>query len=286
MSVCLLSVLAQTSACSSDSASQRARAIAAPQVAGSSGALPNLAAAPTKGSALSVQRAGQELAVTRVFSQRLPYSDAVTFTLVDRAAVDCSSLPRAGEAGFVASMLVSRYLSAERGEPSRRPLRVKFFKVGNQQVDGPFDWLEPFIEPTTATLMFGQVDAADATLAIRGQIQAEVCLPPTPNGKDNVASSFLLSYLGARLRVRGATIKNGVLRLSTSPLTCSDELQGDFELRLQGQSVSIDGWASPRSSDFRGKAEVSRRGSEHVLSVEGTLLGPLELEGTVTPRPC
>lgn len=281
-----MSLLGQTSACSSDSASQHARAVAEPQVAGTSSAVTNLDAAPTKGSALSVKRAGQELAVARVFSQRLPYSDAVTFTLVDRAAVDCNSLPRAGEPGFVASLLVSRYLSAERGEPSRRPLRVKLFKVGDQQVEGPFDWSEPFIEPTTATLMFGQVDAANVTLAIRGQIQAEVCLPLAPNGKENVAPSFLLSYLGARLRVRGATIKNGVLRLSTSPLTCSDELQGDFELRLQGQSVSIDGWASPRSSDFQGKAEVSRRGSEHVLSVKGTLVGPLELEGTVTPRAC
>jgi hypothetical protein len=233
-----------------------------------------------------VTNAGRELPVTRVFSQRLPYSDAVTFTFVDRNDVDCSSLPRAGAPGFVASMLVSRYLSSERGEPSRRPLRIKHFTVGRQQVDGPFDLLEPFIEPTTATLMFGEVRAAAATVAIRGKVQAEVCLPPPAEGKDNVAADFLLSYLGVRLRVRGATLKNGVLRLSTAPLTCSDEVQGDFEVRLQGETVAIDGWASPRSSAFVGKAQLSRRGSEHLLKVNGTLGGPLVLEGAVTPLGC
>jgi len=258
---------------------------------------------------------GREVPFGNVLAQRLPNSDTTRFTLVSSADVTCEKLPLPSESTFIAAVVVSRFFSAEAdGRPSKRPLSVSAatFKVDGDksasvagQSFGPL--LEPFVEPTTMTLMFGRVDVTLPLdhIELKGTLMAQVCLPATnAEAIENLQPQLELSYVGSKMRVRGAVMAVGSagtdeLRISGTPLTCDDLTQGDREVRIGIDKKS--GAATPPrvvgvAADDSARAKASFSGASRVnksangdlqIDVKGTFSGrALELVGTVSPRKC
>lgn len=237
--------------------------------------------------AAALVKDGRELGYAKVLVRRLPFSDAALFSFVNDAA-SCDLAPKPGDANFVAEMLVTRFFAQEGAAPSRRPLMVKRLTVGSAVMDGPFPIREPFIEPTTATVMFGTVDITKGGVSLRGNVMAEVCLPPAADEREQVSSEFFLSYMGARVRARGAIVTGSQLRISTAPLRCGDAPHGDLEVTLDTKTsaVAIDGFAVTPKSGLEGSAKAVKSGSAFEVDVKGSLGGALEVRGSLTPVAC
>lgn len=255
---------------------------------------------------------GKEVAFGNVFAQRLPNSDTTRFTLVSSTDVTCETLPKRDGASYVGEIVVSRFFAPEAGgKPSKRPLSVSAatFKVDGKESSvsgkslGPL--LEPFVEPTTATVMFGRVELAlpESHVELSGTLMAQVCLPATSTtATENLQPKLELSYLGTKVRVRSVTLtalpKGGSeLRISSTPLSCDPEPQGDLEIRiaLDGKGEAgqprIAGLAVVDSAlakaSFDGQNKASKRGSDVELEIKGAVGGSeLSLTGVATPRKC
>ncbi len=247
-------------------------------------ALLSEAPAPT---AAVLTKGGSPQAYSRVLVRRLPFSDAALFSFVSGGAT-CDRHPKPGDSDFIAELLVSRFFVQDGAAPSRRPLMVRRLLVGSTLLEGPFPIKEPFIEPTTATVMFGSVEIERGSEALHGNVMAEVCLPPAVEERDQVSSEFFLSYMGARIRARGALISGSVLRISTAPLRCGDPVQGDFEVTVDTRTsaVSIDGLAVIPKSTFEGSAKANKSGNAFEVDIKGAIGGALEVRGTLTPLGC
>ena len=254
---------------------------------------------------------GEPVAFRNVFAQRLPNSDTTRFTLVSSADVTCDGLPTPDDPSWVGEIVVSRYFEPEKdGKPSKRPLSVS---AASFRADGKVTrvagrrfapLLEPFVEPTTSTVMFGRLELTLPTgnIDLRGTLMAQVCLQATSAGAtENLQPGLELSYAGTKVRVRGATIhKLGVgseLRISTTPLSCDAEPTGDLEVRIaldaKGDAAAprVAGLAADDSalskSSFQGTGRATKRGSEIALEIKGTIGGSeLSLNGPVAPRNC
>jgi hypothetical protein len=255
---------------------------------------------------------GREVAFGNVFAQRLPNSDTTRFTLVSSADITCETLPKRADQSYVGEIVVSRFFAREAdGKPSKRPLSVSAatFKIDGKESTvggksfGPL--LEPFVEPTTATVMFGRVELAlpASHVELSGTLMAQVCLPATsPCAIENLQPKLELSYVGTKVRVRSATLtaqpKGGSeLRIASTPLSCDAEAQGDLEIRI---ALDGKGEASPpriaglavedsalAKASFNGQSRASKRGSDIELDIKGSVGGSdLMLSGAVTPRKC
>ncbi len=255
---------------------------------------------------------GSEVSFGNVFAQRLPNSDTTRFVLVSSAEVTCETLPKRSDSSYVGEIVVTRFFAAEAdGKPSKRPLSVSgaTFKVDGKEstVSGKSfaPLLEPFVEPTTATVMFGRVELAlpASGVELRGTLMAQVCLPATSaSASENLQPKLELSYIGTKVRVRSATLtplpKGGSeLRISTTPLSCDEEPQGDLEIRIALDEKGVA--AAPRvaglavedsalaKASFAGSSHTSKRGAELSIEIEGSLGGrELSLKGLATPRKC
>jgi hypothetical protein len=165
--------------------------------------------------------------------------------------------------------------------------------------------LEPFVEPTTATVMFGRVELAlpASRVELRGTLMAQVCLPATSaSATENLQPKLELSYVGTKVRVRSATLTalatgNSELRISSTPLSCDDEPQGDLEIRIALDAESdappmrVAGLAVEDSAltkaSFDGTNRTKQRGAEVEVEIKGSIGGlELSLTGTATPRKC
>ena len=87
------------------------------------------------------------------------------------------------------------------------------------------------------------------------------------------------------------------LRISTTPLSCDEEPQGDLEIRIALDEKGVA--AAPRvaglavedsalaKASFAGSSHTSKRGAELSIEIEGSLGGrELSLKGLATPRKC
>lgn len=255
---------------------------------------------------------GKEVAFATAFAQRLPNSDTTRFTLVSSADVTCESLPQRADASWVGEIVVSRFFAREAdGKPSKRPLSVSAatFKVDGKESSvggksfGPL--LEPFVEPTTATVMFGRVELAlpASHVELSGTLMAQVCLPATSTAAtENLQPKLELSYVGTKVRVRGVTLtslpKGGSeLRISSTPLSCEAEPQGDLEIRIaldaKGAAAAprVTGVAADDSAlakaTFEGQSRATKRGSDIEIDIKGSIGGSeLSVGGVATPRKC
>lgn len=250
-----------------------------------------------------VEIAGRAVPYANVFARRLPNTDATRFYFVRSATTQCETLPRRGDPELLAELLVSRFLTAREdpAHPSKRPLSVARATVYDgaaalELEKAPSPLGEPFIEPTTATVMFGAVDLAlPKGAALRGTIMAQVCPQEAsaPDAVENAPSGLNLTYEGVRLRVRGVMERRGELHVSTSPLRCEDEPQGDLELVLtlgrDGlQSMSSRGWATEGAAQFEGTRSAKRNAKgELEVELRGTLgAHSVELVGAAPVRAC
>jgi hypothetical protein len=253
---------------------------------------------------------GREVTFRNVFAQRLPNTDTTRFTLVTSPDITCEALPKPTDASYVGEIVVSRFFAPEAdGKPSRRPLSVSAatFKLDGKESTvsgkslGPL--LEPFVEPTTATVMFGRVELSLAHVELRGTLMAQVCLQATSaSASENLQPKLELSYVGTKVRIRGVTVtasaKGGSeLRISNTPLSCDPASQGDLEIRIaldaKGDAAAprVTGLAVEDSSlakaTFDGKSRATKRGNDVELDIRGSLAGrEVSLSGMATPRKC
>lgn len=250
-----------------------------------------------------VELAGRLVPYANVFARRLPNTDATRLYFVRSASTQCETLPARGDGELIAELVVSRFLTAreDAAHPSKRPLSVASATVFDGGAALELDAIpaplgDPFIEPTTATVMFGTVDLAlpkGATL--RGTVMAQVCPqePPAADAVENAPSGLNLTFEGVRLRVRGVIERRGEIRLSTAPLRCDDSAQGDLDLTLSLDSnglrtMSSRGWSTKSESSYEGTRGAKRNSKgELELDLRGSL-GPhaIELVGTAQPRAC
>ncbi len=256
---------------------------------------------------------GKPISVANVFARRLPNTDATELTFVSASDVTCESLPTERDDKFLAALVVSRYFVSDKsGGPSKRPFAVRSATVrstdGNTSHSAGKNWgelREPFIEPTTATLMFGKLDlhVAAPKLDLEGAVMAQVCLPAAADkAVENAQPGLVLTLANTKIRVRGATLTtsagSSVLRISNTPLACDALPLGDVDVRVEldgkggAKSVVLDGVAAPGSASlnlsFQGSAEVKKKaGADFELAIKGSFGdAALLLEGSVTARKC
>lgn len=241
---------------------------------------------------------GEVQPYANVFVRRLPNTDAARFTFVRSATTTCETLPARGDE-LVAELTVSRYLTPaeDATHPSKRPLSVAAARLGrapDATLAKPAPWSEPFIEPTTATVMFGTIDLALGDKGtIRGTVMAQVCpQEQAPSAEENPPGALSLTFEGVRLRVRGVVERGGEVVISTSPLACDGSASGDLDvtLTLDGgglKGLRTSGWATEASAAYDGTRSAKRAGGALDLDLRGKVGGhPIELVGKAPVRPC